>query len=114
MKLGMEVGLIPGHIVLDGDTAPPSPKGHSPHPQFSSHVCGQTAEMGDRLATIDIAEKRGLCPFGGGGAGLPLNTMSDGLRPTSLDPLSRLVTTDMAHLTQCRLGCLLPPYQVVF
>jgi len=23
MKLGMEVGLGPGHIVLDGDTAPP-------------------------------------------------------------------------------------------
>ena len=41
MKLGVEVGLGPGHIVLDGDPAPP-PKGHSP--QFSAHVCcGQTA-----------------------------------------------------------------------
>jgi len=41
MKLGMEVGLGPGHIVLDGDSAPPPPKGHSP--QFSAHVCcGQT------------------------------------------------------------------------
>ena len=27
MKLGMQVGLGPGHIVLDGDPAPPSPKG---------------------------------------------------------------------------------------
>ena len=26
MKLGMEVGLSPGHIVLDGDPAPPPPK----------------------------------------------------------------------------------------
>jgi len=35
-----EVGLGPGHIVLDGD--PAAPKGHSP--QFSAHVCcGQTA-----------------------------------------------------------------------
>jgi len=33
MKLGMLVGLGPGHIVLDGD--PASPKGRSP---FSAHV----------------------------------------------------------------------------
>jgi len=39
---GMEVGLGPGHIVLDGDPAPP--KGAQPSPlQFSVHVyCGQT------------------------------------------------------------------------
>ena len=32
MKLGMQVGLGPaaGHIVLDGDPALPSPKGHTP------------------------------------------------------------------------------------
>ena len=30
----------PGHIVLDGDPAPPPPKGHSP--QFSAHIrCSQ-------------------------------------------------------------------------
>jgi len=41
-KLGTEVGLGPGHIVLDGYPAPPPPKGHSP--LFSAHVCcGQTA-----------------------------------------------------------------------
>jgi len=41
-KLGMQVGLGPGHIVLDGDPAPPPPKGHSP--QFSAHICcGQMA-----------------------------------------------------------------------
>jgi len=40
MKLGTEVGLGPGHVVLDGDPAPP--KGRSP--QFSAHVrCGQTS-----------------------------------------------------------------------
>ena len=33
-KLGMQVGLGPGHIVLDGD----------PAPQFSAHICcGQMA-----------------------------------------------------------------------
>ena len=29
-KRGMQVGLGPGHIVLDGDPAPFPPKGHSP------------------------------------------------------------------------------------
>jgi len=38
----MKVGLIPGHVVLNGDPAPPE-KGHST-PNFSAHVCcGQTA-----------------------------------------------------------------------
>jgi len=36
-KLGMQVGLGHGHIVLDGDPAPPPPKGHSP--PFSAHIC---------------------------------------------------------------------------
>jgi len=30
VALGMEVGLDPGHIVLDGDTAHPPPKGAQP------------------------------------------------------------------------------------
>jgi len=42
MKLGMLVGLGPGHIGLDGDPAPPPPKRHSP--QFSAYGCfGQMA-----------------------------------------------------------------------
>jgi len=42
MKVGMQVGLGPGHIVLGGDPAPLPPKGHSP--QFSAHICcGQMA-----------------------------------------------------------------------
>ena len=42
MKLGMQVGLGPAHIVLDGDPALPSPKGHSP--QLSVHIyCGKMA-----------------------------------------------------------------------
>jgi len=36
MKLGTQVGLSPGHIVLDRDPPPPPPKGHSP--QFSTQV----------------------------------------------------------------------------
>jgi len=43
MKLGMQVGLGPGHIVLDGDPASPPQRGTVS--QFSAHIsCGQTAE----------------------------------------------------------------------
>jgi len=42
MKLGMQVGIGPGHIVLDGDPAPPPQRGTAP--QFSAHIrCGQMA-----------------------------------------------------------------------
>ena len=42
MVLGMEVGLGPVRIVLDGDTAPPQNRGRAP--KFSAHLyCGQTA-----------------------------------------------------------------------
>ena len=43
MKLGMQVGLGPGHIVLGGDPAPPPQKG-AEHPKLSAHVyCSQRA-----------------------------------------------------------------------
>jgi len=42
MKLGMQVGLDPGHVVSEEDPAPHPKKGYSP--LFSAHVyCGQTA-----------------------------------------------------------------------
>ena len=42
MKLDVQVGLGPGHIVLDGDPAPSPKRGRSS--QFSAHVYyGQTA-----------------------------------------------------------------------
>jgi len=46
MPIGMEVGLGPDNIVLDGDPAPPPQKGgRAPRPQFSAHAyCGQTAK----------------------------------------------------------------------
>ena len=44
MKLGTEVGLGPGHIMLDEDSAPPAKKIGQSTAQFSAHVrCGQTA-----------------------------------------------------------------------
>jgi len=42
MKLGTQVGLVPGHIELDGDPAPPPQRGTAL--QFSAHICcGQMA-----------------------------------------------------------------------
>jgi len=42
MKLGLRVGLGPGHTALGGDPAAPPTKGHSS--QFSAHICcGQMA-----------------------------------------------------------------------
>jgi len=38
MPLGMEVGLGPGDIVLDVDTAPPPKKWGTAAPQLSAHV----------------------------------------------------------------------------
>ena len=43
MKLGMQVGLGPGDIVLDGEPPPLPQRGTEP-PQFLAHIgCGQTA-----------------------------------------------------------------------
>ena len=45
MKLGMQVGLCPGHTVLDGDQFSPSPKA-AQRAQFSAHVyCDQMAGL---------------------------------------------------------------------
>ena len=77
MKLGMQVGLGPGHIVLDEDPAPPPPKGHSP-PQFSAHICcGQMAawikmslrmELGLSPGDFVLDGDRAPPPQKGGGA----------------------------------------------
>jgi len=43
MKLGVQVGLGPGHTVLDGDPAHPPQRGTA-SPQFLAHICcGQMA-----------------------------------------------------------------------
>jgi len=57
VKLGMQVGLGPGHILLDG-TQVSSTKGHS-SPQFAAHICfGQIA----RWIKIPLGSKVGLDP----------------------------------------------------
>ena len=57
MKLGMQVDLGPGHIVLDGNPAPPPPK--EQRPLFSVHICcGQMAGW----IKMPLGRKVGLDP----------------------------------------------------
>ena len=52
----MEVGLVPGDFVLDGDPAPPAVKGTQP--KFLAHVyCGQTAKW----IKMPLGREVGLC-----------------------------------------------------
>ena len=39
MKLGLQVCLGPGHIVLDEDPAPPPQRGTAPPQKISAHIC---------------------------------------------------------------------------
>jgi len=50
MKLSTQVGLGPGHIVLDGDSAPPPPKGKAEPPIFSPYMLRPNGYM-DQDAT---------------------------------------------------------------
>ena len=57
MKLGMQLGLGRGHIVLDGDQAPPPQRDTAP--QFSAHICcGQMAGW----IKVPLAMELGLSP----------------------------------------------------
>ena len=53
MKHGTQVGLGSGHIVLDGDSAPPPPTGHSP--QFSAQICCQMTAWINMPLDVEVA-----------------------------------------------------------
>jgi len=55
MPLGTEVGLGPGHAVLDGDPAPPSRKKGHISPQLSAHIyCGQNGWMDQDVICTEV------------------------------------------------------------
>ena len=71
MPLGMDVGLIPGDFVLDGEPVPLPDKGAEPSPKFSAHVyCGQTAGS----IKMVLGMKVGLSPGDFGLDGDPTTT----------------------------------------
>jgi len=59
MKLGTQIGLGSGHIVLDGDPASLTQRGIAPSPKFSAHIyCGQMA----RCIKMPLGMEVGLSP----------------------------------------------------
>ena len=57
-ETGMQVGLGPGHIVLDGDSASLPKKGAEP--PFSAHFrCGQTAGCIKTLLGMEVGRSPG-------------------------------------------------------
>jgi len=75
MPLGMEVGLGPDDIVLDGDPPPFFPKrGQSAPPQFPAHVCcGQTAWWIKMALGMQVGLGPGHIVLDGNPAPLPKN-----------------------------------------
>ena len=71
IPLGMELGLVPGDIVLDGDHAPLHKRGRSP-PPFSAHdYCGQTAGWMKLVLSMEIGLSPGDFALDGDSAPLP-------------------------------------------
>ena len=66
MPLGTEVGLGPDHIMLDGDPAPPPPKGaqHSPHFSAMSVVTKHLEVSRCHLARRQTSAQITLCYMG--------------------------------------------------
>jgi len=58
MKLGVQVGLGPGHIVLDGEQLPIPQRGTAPT-QFSAHICWSQMAAWIKMP---LGMERGLSP----------------------------------------------------
>ena len=72
MSFGVDVGLGPAHIVLDGDPAPPPKKGTAV-PQFSAHVYyGQTAGWINMKLGLEVCLGPGHIVLDGNAAPSPL------------------------------------------
>jgi len=81
MKLVMQVGLVPGNIVLDGDPAPAPPK-RGQSPQFSAHVyCGQTAGWIKMTLGMEVGLSPGHIVLDGDPAPLPKGGTAPNFRP---------------------------------
>jgi len=82
MKLGTQVGLGPGHIVLDGDPAP-SPKGTQP-PIFGPYLLWQMAGQIKIPLSMEAGLGPGDCDKCGRSSPLP----KKGAEPLNFRPMS--------------------------
>ena len=84
MALGMDVGLSPGDVVLDGDPVPLSNKGAEP-PKFSAHVyCGQMSGWIKMPLGTKVGLSPGDCVLDRDPAPLPKKGAAPNFRPTSI------------------------------
>jgi len=98
MKLGMQVGLGPGHIVLDGNPVPPPPTGHSP--QFSAHICcGLMAAW----IKMSLGMEQGLGPGDFVLDGDPAPLPKRGAEPPNFRPMS--IVAKRLHGSGCLMVC---------
>ena len=98
MKLSVQVGLGPGHIVLDGHPAPPSLKGRAPPPQYSAHICcGQTVGY----IKMPLGMEVGLSPGDFLLHGDPALSPKRGRSPTNFQPMS--IAAKWLHGSRCHL-----------
>jgi len=99
MPLGMEVGLGPGHIVLDGIPASPPKKWH--------------LDLSSRLATTDMGQKVGaVVPLFGVGSWVFIqkrSTAAPTFRPMSI-VAKRL---ESLHGSRCHFGTAAPTFQLM-
>jgi len=85
ISLGMEVGLGPGDVVLDGDPAPPPQQGGGAL-KFSAHVyCGQTAGWIKMAIGMEVSLGPGHIVPDGDPAHLP---QKGGQSPPNFRPIS--------------------------
>ena len=83
MALGMEVGVGPDHIVLDGD--PASIRKKRQNPQFSAHLyCGQTAGCIKMPLGMEVGLRPGDFALDGDPAATPKGAEPPTFRPTSI------------------------------
>ena len=108
MKLGMQVGLGPGHIVLGGDPAPLPQRGRALL-QFSAHICcGQMAgwikmplgmEVGFGPGDFVLDGTRSPSPKGGGAPNFqPISVVAKWLDGSRCHLVWRY---DSAQVTSC-------------
>jgi len=83
MKPNMQVGLSAGHIVLDGDPAPPPKRGTAP--QFSAHICcGQMTEWIKMPLGMEVGLGTGHTVLDGDHAAAPKRGTAPNFRPMSV------------------------------
>jgi len=113
MKLDIQVGLNPGHIVLDADPAPTPQRGTAPSPQFLADIsCGQTAGW----IKMPLSTKVGLGPghtmLHGTQFLPPKRVTAINFRPMSIVAKRSPISATAEHLFYVCIRCAVTEYEI--